>query len=135
MKEIVEIYKGEPRAGTWLISQGFKRRHAEILKTCRKYESEFLELGESKGVSNTFTSRKIPKEKGGKGGQPIVEYLLNEAQTIFLGTLFRAKSGNDPVLRFKVKLAKDFIRIKRILSKIAADLSIAEGYKSFPSKV
>jgi len=114
----VEIYNDDLVAGTWIISQGFNRVHSEVLKLIRKYEFELLELATGKGVSNTLTSRKVLREKGSKGGKPIIEYLLNEGQTIFLGSLFRAKSGDDPVLRFKVKLAKDFVKMKKVISSL-----------------
>lgn len=127
MKEkcAVEVYNNKLVVGTWIIHQGFERRHAEILKLCRKYEAEFMELADNpkvvsshpSGVSNTrWVQRKIKNEKG---GAPIKEYLLNKAQTIFLGTMFRAKKGNDPVLRFKVKLAKDFIKQEKLIMNLA----------------
>jgi len=114
----VEIYNDKLMAGTWIISEGFNRVHSEVLKTCRKYESEMIELQTGNGVSNTFTRRKQKREKGGTGGKPITEYMLNEGQTIFLGSLFRAKSGDDPVLRFKVQLAKDFVKMKAVISAL-----------------
>jgi len=42
------------------------------------------------------------------------EYLLNETQAIFLGTLFRtaSKKKDDPVLLFKAKLAKEFVVLR-----------------------
>ena len=116
----VEIYNGSLVAGTWIISEGFKRVHYKILALCRKYESELLELADSNQLPNELTSRTIKRKKGGKGGKPVTEYLLNEAQTIFLGSMFRAKSGNDPVLRFKVQLAKDFVKLKETLANITA---------------
>lgn len=115
-KGIVEIYNDEARCGTWTLSEGFKRKHSEILKFCRKYDLGFAELENNKSVSNTFIIRKLPRDTSGK---PVTEYLLNEAQTIFLGSMLRAKSGDDPVFRFKINLAKDFVKLKRIISALA----------------
>jgi hypothetical protein len=127
MKTVVEIYNDEPRAGTWILSSGFKRRHAEVLRLCRNYESEFMELEERKVVSNHFIRRKI---KGEKGGAPIKEYMLNKAQTIFLGSMFRAKKGNDPVLRFKIQLAKDFVKQEKIIAALLSQRQSPEWIES-----
>lgn len=117
-ENVVEIYKGEAVAGTWIISQGFKRRHTGIIALCRKYEKELLELSEKRNdIWNVIPFRKVITEGSDK---PILEYLLNESQATFLGMMFRAKINNDPVLRFKVGLAKEFIRMKKELIRVAS---------------
>ena len=44
LKDIVVIHDNELRAGTWLIAQGFGRRHNEVIKIVKKYQSDFEEL-------------------------------------------------------------------------------------------
>lgn len=115
MNEIIKIHNDEPRAGTFLISKGFGRTHKKILELCREYISEFMELENNKALPKCFIISKLPTKKAGR---PIEEYLLNEGQTILLGSLLRAKRGNDQVLRFKVRLAKAFVKIKKQLVTI-----------------
>ena len=44
MNELVEIYEGEPRTGTFLISQGFEREHQTVIKLIKKHEQDFIEF-------------------------------------------------------------------------------------------
>jgi len=124
MKNVVEIYGRGLVAGTWIISQGFKRRHTGIVSLCRKYEQELLELSDKRNDNqNVIPFRKIITENSDK---PILEYLLNEAQANFLGMMFRAKSGDDPVLRFKVNLSKQFSRMKEELIRLSSQQQNAQ---------
>ena len=127
MKDLVVIHGNELRCGTWLISEGFERKHAKVLELCKKYEKEMMEFENNKSLSKGFIINKIPKKTA---GQPVREFLLNEGQTLFLGTLFRAKSGNDKVLRFKVKLAKDFIKQKKIINSLTKQRQNPEWVKN-----
>ena len=109
MENLVEIYNNEPRCGTFLIAEGFGRRHNEVLKLVAKHEKQFLE-------AESFTSLtvKLLQRKVKTAGRPVIEYMLNKEQTTFLGMLFRASTDpDDPVLQFKAKLAKDFIQIEK----------------------
>ena len=99
----VEIYNNKARAGTWLISKGFERDHFKVMRLIQKYEERFLRL-ENKRLSKSLIIRRVPAKKAGR---PIDEYMLNEQQTIFLGTLFR---NTDKVLDFKENLAKEFVK-------------------------
>ena len=105
--EIVKDYYGEERAGTFLISQGFERKHEGIIRLIKKHEDRFLRLEKNKQFSKTFIIQKVPTKTAGR---PVEEYLLNERQTIFLGTLFR--NSNDTILDFKEKLADEFVSLK-----------------------
>lgn len=105
--EIVKNYYGEERAGTFLIAQGFNRDHFDIIKLINKYKERFLRL-DNKLTLDQFIKNKIPAKKAGR---PIEEYLLNEAQTIFLGTLFR--NSSDLILDFKERLAKEFVNLRK----------------------
>jgi len=107
----VENYNGEARAGTFFIADGFDRRHDRITKHIKEYMDLFLSMEKTFG---RVTAKDIPTRRVRTKGRSIDEYLLNETQTIFLGTLFRtsSKKRDDPVLLFKVKLAKEFVNLK-----------------------
>lgn len=105
--DIVKPYEEEERAGTFLIAQGFERKHEVVIKLIKKHEARFLRLERNKRFLNTFIIQKVTAKKAGR---PIEEYLLNERQTAFLGSLFR--NSNDTILDFKEKLADEFVSLK-----------------------
>lgn len=109
MKQVVKVDNDEPRAGTKLIADGFKRQHKDVLKLVHRYEKRFLRYGDLK--------RKTLKS-GEKGGRPGEEFLLNQGQFMFLGTLFR--NSNDEVLDFKENLVAQFIELRDRLIKAKA---------------
>ncbi len=100
MVNVIEIWEDEPRAGTYLIAKGFDRNHKKVLELVRKYESDFLDFGPLKG-------RKL-KSTGGRAAN---EIMLNEDQTMFLGTLLK---NNKRVVEFKKLLVSSFrdLRLK-----------------------
>ena len=116
----VQNIKGEERAGTFLLAEGFQRRHDRIVKHVKEYHELFLSMEKSYGRTHP---KEIPQRKVKSKGRPIQEYLLNETQTIFLGTLFRttSKKLDDPVLLFKAKLAKEFVALRVMLNPKAAN--------------
>jgi len=116
---IVRIYNDEPMSGTFLISQGFKRQHDEMLKLIRKYEKDFLDLDNCR-VSKGLIIQEI---KTKKAGRKVQEILLNEAQTLFLGSLLR---NTDKVVEFKKRLAKDYVKVKKELEKVKSRQSNVE---------
>ena len=120
MNNLVEIYDGEPRTGTFLISQGFEREHQTVIKLIKKHEQDFIEFENNKGFSKPLIIRKI---KSKKAGRQVEEILLNEGQTIFLGTLFR--NTNRKVIQFKKSLVKDYIAVK-------AQLDALQSHKDKP---
>ena len=99
----VEIFDNEPRSGTWVIAQGFNRGHHDVIKLIKKHQDRFFRL-ENKRNLNQFILRRVPAKKAGR---PIDEIMLNEQQSIFLGTLFR---NTEKVLDFKERLAGEFVR-------------------------
>ncbi len=109
MSSAVEIYNNEPRTGTFIISQGFGREHHRILELIKKHKDRFLRL-DDKGVLNGLIRRRVPVRKAGR---PVDEVMLNEQQTIFLGTLFR---NTDIVLDFKETLAREFVEQRNWIS-------------------
>ena len=106
LKDVVVIRNGEPVAGTWLIAQGFGREHKTIISLIERYRSDFEDFLplESKKYCST-------------GGRPVIEFLLNEEQTAFLGTLLR---NNPQVVRFKIALVKEFYRMKSAIIRAKA---------------
>ncbi len=110
--EIVKMHKDEPRAGTFLISKGFERPHDMVLKLIRKYEARFIRLDNNR-LSKSLIKKKVPAKKAGR---PIEEVMLNEAQALFLGTLFR---NTELVLDFKEKLVSEFIELKETIKGLS----------------
>jgi len=110
MEKAVEVYNNESRAGTFIVSQGFERDHYDVVKLIKKYKERFLRL-DNKLIPDQLIKRKVPAKKAGR---PVEEYLLNEQQTIFLGTLFR---NTENVLDFKERLAFEFVKCRKQLAK------------------
>jgi len=110
-KKIVQNIDGCERAGTFLIAEGFERRHDRVIKHIKNNYDLFLSMEKSFGSTHP---KEIPTRRVKSAGRPIQEYLLNETQTIFLGTLFRtsSKKPDDPVLLFKAKLATEFVKLR-----------------------
>jgi len=102
--KLVKFDGKELRVGTLLVAEGFGRRHANIVRLIEKYRTVFQNFGSLNEQKSKST-----------GGRPVVEYLLNEPQTAFLGTLFK---NNDQVIAFKETLVKEFYRMKETLAKI-----------------
>ena len=99
--KIVSLYSSEVRAGTYLISQGFGKRHKDVLELIRKYESDFLDFGRLKRHKYVST-----------GGRPIEEFLLNEEQAILLGSYF---SNTEIIREFKKTIVREFSLMKKAL--------------------
>ena len=91
MTNSVEIYNDEPRCGTFLISQGFQRRHNHILRLIDDNKEIFEDLGQL-GVRKVKTK-----------GRPVIEYLLNNDQVLFLLSLIR---GIGNIVKFKAHAIK-----------------------------
>ena len=108
MENTVEIYEDESRVGTFIISEGFGRKHKAVTNLIELYKERFIRL-DNKSFSKGFIMRKVPAKKAGR---PVEEYMLNEKQTIFLGTLFR---NSEKVLDFKEKLANAFVEQRKQL--------------------
>jgi phage regulator Rha-like protein len=107
-KKAVVIYGREARVGTLLIAKGFGRRHTHVTRIVQKYKPEF----------EIFCPLKSQKIHG--KGRAINEYLLNEEQFLFLGTLFK---NSDIVVRFKHRLVREFSKARRQLLAAKAQQS------------
>ncbi len=112
-QNIVTIHNDAPVAGTYLIAQGFDRKHKYILELINKHLKYFENFG-------GFKRQKIKTK-----GRAIEEYLLNEDQVMFLGTLLR---NSETVILFKHNLVKEFSKIRRQLNALQAHQS-TDQYK------
>jgi len=111
---LVKVVKDNPMVGTLSIAKGFGRKHAYVVELIDKYKSDFKSFATVK-VSNPDRQKnglliKLHKTRG--GGKPVVEYLLNKEQAMFLGTLFR---NSRVVVDFKRELIRAFGEMERAL--------------------
>ena len=93
------IFGDESRISTSPIAKGFGRKHDQLIRLIRKYESDFKELGSI-----------MPSPKIYGRGRPVEGILLNEGQTMFLSCL--------------LKTSKATIKFKKILSQAFGDNSV-----------
>lgn len=103
MKE-VEIWESEPRTGSYLLAEGLDRPHDHVRKLIENYREDFEDFSDLK-------SRKLKST----GGRPAVEYMLDEDQFMFLGTLLK----NTPkVVAFKKAIVQQFKKARLILQSL-----------------
>lgn len=113
MGELVELYKGkEPRVSTALLFEklGYTG-HRFLKRVISAHEKELLEYG------------LLPLERqkvAGTKGRPDESYLINEDQFILLVMLVK----NSPEsVELKVRIAKEFKTMRKMLSKLASTRS------------
>lgn len=104
MDNIVEIYNNEPRAGTFLISQGFVLPHKSVVDLVRRFKSDFQDFSVLKTLKLKST-----------GGRAANEYLLDEDQVMFLGTLIR---NSKVAVQFKKNIVLEFKRCRKELEAL-----------------
>lgn len=107
-KNIVTVVQDEPRVGTWVLSAGFEVEHRALRKLVAKYKTEFNELG---------VIASAVQKPSSKGGRPIDEFMLNEKQAMYIGSLL---TNSLKVRMFKLKLVKEFDRMKKFLADSAS---------------
>ncbi len=90
----VEIWNDEARAGSFLLAQGLDRDHKIVTNLIRKYHAKF----------ENFSTLKVRKLRS-TGGRAAIEYLLDEDQFMFLGTLLK---NTEKVVDFKFNIIKQF---------------------------
>lgn len=112
---MVVLQEKEPRAGTLIMSHGFGVEHRALRKLVIKYKTEFEELG--------IIASGMQKIVHEKRGRPVEEFLLNEEQSLYLGSLL---TNNEIVRKFKMKLVKEFGRMKRALLSLSSQKQNAE---------
>lgn len=123
MVNAVEIYNDELRCGTFSISQGFDREHHRVIDLIKKHKKRFFRL-DNNSDSTGFIMRRVPVKKAGR---PVDEIMLNEQQSIFLGTLFR---NTERVLDFKERLAGDFVKQRKIINALMSNRKTPEWIKN-----
>ena len=96
--------------GTWKLSRGFKIEHRSIKELIKKFRDHFTDVGEreveTRRLIAILNGDKSTKKKRKEMGRPVEEYLLNEPQATFLGTLLR---NNPEATEFKSTLPKNSI--------------------------
>jgi phage regulator Rha-like protein len=90
----VELWEDVARAGSYLLAQGLDREHDNVRKLIEKYREDFEDFSDLK-------RRKLRST----GGRAANEYMLDEDQFMFLGTLLR---NNKKVVAFKKAIIKQF---------------------------
>jgi hypothetical protein len=94
----VEVWEDEARAGSFLLSQGLEREHKPIRDLIERYREDFEDF-------SLLKKRKLRST----GGRAANEYMLNEDQFMFLGTLLR---NNKKVVAFKKAIIQQFKRCR-----------------------
>jgi len=90
----VEFYEDEARTGSFLLAQGLERDHKKVRDLIEKYRKDFEDF-------SVLKKRKLRST----GGRAANEYMLDEDQFMFLGTLLR---NNKKVVAFKKAIIKQF---------------------------
>ena len=116
MTKLVTIEGNEPVTDTLVIAIGAGRQHKNTIHLVRKYISAFETLGRV-----TFQTRRSNR------GQSSTVAVLNEAQVYFLFTLF---SNKDQVVKFKLKLVTEFMRMKDALINLQIEQNNSEWIKT-----
>lgn len=111
MNKMLQVIGGEPVVSTEILAEGFGLAHKNILALVRKYQIEFSEFG-----TLTFETRRSK-------GAPVTFSLLTEEQAAFLITLLRA---SPKIIPFKIKLTKEFFRMRKVLQSLATQKANAE---------
>lgn len=112
---IIKLENNEPVVSTFEIADGLAQSHTTVFKLVRKFKTN-LESIRGFDILNAKTKSK-------KGGRPVSYCYLNEEQAVFLITLMR----NSPkVVSFKMKLTREFFRMRKTLLDLAAQQQNAE---------
>ena len=101
--ELVVLEKNKPVTTSLIIAKGVKTEHHSVITLIRRHIKNLEEFG-----TLEFQVRK-------SGGRPLEFAILNEEQTTFLITCMR---NTEIVIDFKIKLVKDFYKMKNTISVI-----------------
>lgn len=107
--DLVLLKDLEPRTTSLIISEQTGNAHDSVKRLIRTYKNQLEEFGVL-----GFEIRK-PTEKGGR---PYEEFYLNEEQLTFLIMTFR---NNEKVIDFKLRITKEFFRMKKALTKLSEE--------------
>lgn len=110
MNDLVVIKNDVPVISTFdLFERMGYSEHRNLKETIDKHIESFKEFG----VMRFETVKPIGK----KGGRPVKAYLLSEEQFTFLAMMMR---NTDEVVKLKVRVAKEFIRMRQTLANLIA---------------
>ena len=101
--DLVVLEKNKPVTTSLIIAKGVKTEHHSVITLIRKHTKSLQEFG-----TVEFQIRK-------SGGRPLEFAILNEEQTTFLITCMR---NTEIVIEFKIKLVKEFYKMKKTLIAI-----------------
>ena len=101
--DLVVLEKNKPVTTSLIIANGVKTEHHSVITLIRKHTKSLQEFG-----TVEFQIRK-------SGGRPLEFAILNEEQTTFLITCMR---NTEIVIEFKIKLVKEFYKMKKTLIAI-----------------
>jgi len=102
--QLVTILKKDLFTTSKEVAEGTHVAHRSIQKNINKYCDDFKELGKLDVISNRTLK-----------GQVEVIYYLNEPQSTYLITLLR---NTNTVRGFKLKLIKEFFKMRKVLNSI-----------------
>ena len=102
--DLVMLEKNKPVTTSLIIAKGVKTEHHSVITLIRKHTKSLQEFG-----TVEFQIRK-------SGGRPLEFAILNEEQTTFLITCMR---NTKIVIDFKIKLVKEFYKMKNAISVIS----------------
>ena len=103
MNELAFIKKSDVFSNSWIIAQNIGYPHKNITKHIEKHKARFEQMG------GTFYSGGVKST----GGRPAKPFDLNEQQAFFIMTLLG--NENEIVLDFKMKLAMEFVKMRKLL--------------------
>ena len=104
MYELVELKGNDVFTNSKVIAEGTGNQHKNIREIIQKYDKVFEETPRLGKV--TFKTESL------KSGQKEKVYFLNEGQAMFLMTLLRNDGVDGIVVKFKARLASEFIRMR-----------------------
>lgn len=110
-QQLVQQVKGDLLVSTLDMWEGLGVEHKNLLALVQKYESEF------QGI------RPFAFETQKSKGRPTLFCVLDEEQATFLITLMR---NTDKVVPFKLRLTREFYRMKKELIRISSQAQNAE---------
>lgn len=127
---LINIRGNDLTIGTWFLSKGFDLRHNILKDLIEKYRDKFEQIGELQKVGFYDTDGEIKCDSEGRiqyikpvmntqrkrGGQ-VEQFVLNEEQYVFLGTLL---PNSDKVTEFKFKLTREFFRMRKYIISLMA---------------
>ena len=104
---LVSVIGGEPLASSLVIARGMRAKHKSVIQLIRRKADALGQFG-----TLAFEMRK-------SGGRPTEVAMLNEQQAALLISMMR---NTDDVVAFKVRLIREFYRMRDALSQRTQNL-------------